>query len=150
MKISTGIFFAFGALMLWGISKRKFIKSLSFGFQKIDFNKKKKAIVVFFSVTNPTNQSLIIDSITGTLFMNGKEVATVTNFEAQKIASKGASTIRVDMKPSLSSIFIQIVNFFTAKKTTTKKTASKKVKAIFEGFANVQGSTFPIKSTLFG
>lgn len=137
-------FAALSAAALYFLSRKKqFVKSAVFTFEKLDFDLKKKKILVKLGILNPTGQTATINSVVGNLSVNGSPIATVENFEKMNISATGKSFLNLKLSPSVAGIWTVLKNFVKAKfKGTGKSTA------IFTGTANVNGVSIPINTKL--
>jgi len=142
IKVILGIGLVGG--LLWMVQRKKnFSAAARFSFKKLDFHMKQKKIVVYMGVMNPTGQSLNINAVTGDLFLDGKQMATVTSFEKQSIKPNQETTIRIFVAPNLVNLFSKVKNLISSKLKNTGK-----LKATFKGSANVEGTNFPINTSL--
>jgi len=132
------LFGGLGLIAYLYFSKKNFIKSTIWNFEGLNFNLKRKKILVKLSVLNPTGQSVNIKSIVGNLLLNNNVIATVESFINNRIEPNNKSTITLDLVPSGVGIFAQakIIIQAIAEK---KKIKGKKLSAIFQGSANVEG-----------
>jgi LEA14-like dessication related protein len=96
-------------------------------------------INVEMAVQNPTNSTIKIKSITGSLSLNNKYLANVSAFGDQTVAPNSESTLRLVARPSALGVFESVRELLTA--------PAGQVKAIFEGSANVDGIVVPITET---
>jgi LEA14-like dessication related protein len=91
------------------------------------------------AVQNPTNSTIKIKSITGSISLNNKYLANVSAFGDQTVAPNSESTLRLIARPSALGVFESVRELLTA--------PAGQVKAIFEGSANVDGIVVPITET---
>lgn len=140
-----------GTALLLGtyiFSKKKFADSVRFSFDKIKIQGKK--IFVTLGVSNPTNQSLTINSIVGDLILNGSTIAAVESFVTTTIKPNAKTFLQVQLIPSGLGILQQAKMFLLAalQKKNDKKKEKQKIASSFKGSANVQGNNFPINASL--
>lgn len=133
-----------GLGLLWVMSKRNFVKTTNWTFEKMQIDLKKKKIYVFLGVQNPTGQSLTINSIVGNLIINNSTVATIESYDKQKINPTSKSLIKLQLVPSAMGLFEQAKAVVLQLLSKGKKTAKQAIKSTFKGAANVEGTTFPI------
>jgi hypothetical protein len=86
---------------------------------------------------NPSGSSANLNSIVGSLFIKGNEVATVENFTKVTITPKSKSFIDLTITPSGLGILTTI-------KSLLKKGGLKNLSAEFKGNANIDGVTVPL------
>ena len=96
-------------------------------------------INVEMAVQNPTNQTVSIKSITGSLSVNGEYVANVSAFGEQIISPNTESILKLTARPSASGIFSSIRELLT--------TPMGQLTTTFTGSANVDGFVVPISET---
>lgn len=96
-------------------------------------------INVEMAVQNPTNQTVSIKSITGSLSVNGEYVANVSAFGEQVIQPNTESILKLTARPSASGIFSSIRELLT--------TPMGQLTTTFTGSANVDGFVVPISET---
>ncbi len=90
-------------------------------------------------VQNPTNQRIIIRSITGSVSVNGQFLADVSAFGDQIIERNKESSLVVNARTSALSILKTVRNILSQPIGTNKLT--------FDGQANVDGLVIPIQQT---
>lgn len=96
-------------------------------------------INVDFAVQNPTNQTVTIKSVTGSVSVNGEYLANVSAFGDQVIAPNSESMLRLTARPSAMGLFNSIRELLTS--------PAGQVNASFTGSANVDGLVVPIAET---
>lgn len=96
-------------------------------------------INIELAVQNPTNSTIKIKSITGSISVNGKYLANVSAFGDQTVAPNSESTLRLVARPSALGIFESVRELLTA--------PAGQVSATFQGSANVDGIVVPITET---
>lgn len=94
---------------------------------------------VDLAVANPTNQSIVIKSITGTINVQNADVATVSAFGDQRIAANSESILKLQARPNAIGIFE------TVRELLTRPVGSTSIK--FTGTANVDGLVVPISES---
>jgi len=86
---------------------------------------------VDLAVANPTNQAIIVKSITGTINVQGSAVANVSAFGDQRVAANSESILKLQARPSAVGVFE------TVRELLTRPVGSTSVS--FTGTANVDG-----------
>ena len=96
-------------------------------------------INVDMAVQNPTNQTITIKSITGSVSVNDKYLANVSAFGDQKVLPNQESILRLTARPSATGVFQSIREILTQPIGT--------IAASFQGTANVDGLVVPISES---
>ena len=96
-------------------------------------------INVEMAVQNPTNQTITIKSITGSVSVNDKYLANVSAFGDQKVLPNQESILRLTARPSATGVFQSIREILTQPIGT--------IAASFQGTANVDGIVVPISES---
>jgi hypothetical protein len=96
-------------------------------------------INVEMAVQNPTNQTITIKSITGSISVNDKYLANVSAFGDQKVLPNQESILRLTARPSATGVFQSI------REILTQPVGS--IAASFQGTANVDGLVVPISES---
>lgn len=96
-------------------------------------------INVEMAVQNPTNQTITIKSITGSVSVNDKYLANVSAFGDQKVLPNQESILRLTARPSATGVFQSI------REILTQPVGS--IAASFQGTANVDGLVVPISES---
>ena len=96
-------------------------------------------INVEMAVQNPTNQTITIRSITGSVSVNDKYLANVSAFGDQKVLPNQESILRLTARPSATGVFQSIRELLTQPVGT--------IAASFQGTANVDGLVVPISES---
>ena len=96
-------------------------------------------INVEMAVQNPTNQTITIKSITGSVSVNDKYLANVSAFGDQKVIPNSESILRLTARPSATGVFQSIRELLTQPVGT--------IAASFQGTANVDGIVVPISES---
>jgi hypothetical protein len=91
------------------------------------------------AVQNPTNQTITIKSITGSVSVNDKYLANVSAFGDQKVIPNSESILRLTARPSATGVFQSIRELLTQPVGT--------ISASFQGTANVDGIVVPISES---
>jgi LEA14-like dessication related protein len=96
-------------------------------------------INVVMAVQNPTNSTIVVKSITGSISVNNKYLANVSAFGDQTVSPNSESTLRLVARPSAFGVFESVRELLTA--------PAGQVSATFQGSANVDGIVVPITET---
>ena len=91
------------------------------------------------AVQNPTNQTITIKSITGSISVNDKYLANVSAFGDQKVLPNAESTLQLTARPSATGVFQSV------RELLTNPVGS--IKATFDGTANVDGLVVPVSES---
>jgi len=143
MKIGNII--AIGALGigLWFILRKKSVaSSAQFSFEKLDVDLRKQKIMMTLGVMNPSNGTITFNSVVGTLLLNNNQVATIESYDKKIIAPTAKTNIVLSLRPTLVGVFQTIKDLWKS------KLQGAKINAEFNGSANVDGITFPVKTKL--
>jgi hypothetical protein len=136
---------AFGiaaAAALYLYSKNRLVQSAKFSFEKLSFDIKKRKVNIVLGILNPTNTTATVNSIVGTLIVNGKEVANIENYVKIAVKPKNKSLLPLTITPSALGIFQLLKDY------VSKKTRGQKASATFNGTANVGGTSLPLNISL--
>ncbi len=96
-------------------------------------------INVDMAVQNPTNQTITIKSITGSVSVNDKYLANVSAFGDQTVLPNSESILRLTARPSALGVFESVRELLTQPIGSTR--------ASFQGTANVDGLVVPISES---
>ena len=96
-------------------------------------------INVEMAVQNPTNQTITIKSITGSISVNDKYLANVSAFGDQKVLPNSESVLRLTARPSAVGVFQSVREILMQPIGTSS--------ASFQGTANVDGIVVPISES---
>ena len=96
-------------------------------------------INVEMAVQNPTNQTINIKSITGSVSVNDKYLANVSAFGDQKVLPNSESVLRLTARPSAVGVFQSVREILMQPIGTSS--------ASFQGTANVDGIVVPISES---
>jgi len=136
---------AFGiaaAAAIYLYSKNRLVQSAKFSFEKLSFDIQKRKVNIVLGILNPTSTTATVNSIVGTLIINGKEVANVENYTKIAVKPKNKSLLPLTITPSAMGIF-QLIKDFIKSKTKGQKATAK-----FTGTANVGGTSLPLNISL--
>ena len=96
-------------------------------------------INVELAVQNPTNTTIKIKSITGSISVNDRFLANVSAFGDQTVGPNSESMLRLVARPSALGVFESVRELLNA--------AAGQVSVTFSGSANVDGIVVPITET---
>ena len=134
-------------LLIGGAAALFFISRFRFG-QKAVFNLRSlrpggtlfaPVFNVDLAVSNPTNQAIVIKSITGTVNVKGSAVANVSAFGDQRVAANSESILKLQARPSAVGVFE------TVRELLKQPVGSTSVS--FTGTANVDGIVVPVSES---
>ena len=130
-----------GAAALFFLSRFRFGQRASFSLRGLRPGGSLFAPVfnVDLAVANPTNQAIIIKSITGTIKVQSADVATVSAFGDQRIAANSESILKLQARPNAIGVFE------TVRELLTRPVGSTSVS--FTGTANVDGLVVPVSES---
>lgn len=144
MKLNNLIGLGLGAAVIYFLlGKKNLAKSATFSFEKMGIDLRNKKIKLSLGANNPTNSSATLKSIIGNLYLAGKQVASVESFNTVQILPNAKTIVTIDVRPSLAGIWSTIKTILQ-----NKGKSAAALKATFEGTANVDGISFPIKTAL--
>ncbi len=88
---------------------------------------------------NPTNQRIVVKSISGTVYVNDKYLANVSSFGDQVIAGNSESILKLTARPSGLGVFQSVRELLS--------TPIGQIQVRFSGSANVDGINVPIEES---
>jgi hypothetical protein len=97
---------------------------LSFTPKSVDLDKTNKTLKVTFSVLNPTNKAVNIQSLFGTVYADDKAIGTIEQGKGFKITKLGRSDVSLPIKPNvvgLTSFLAKAILMKKARKVPTLK-----------------------------
>lgn len=125
------------------VAKKTMSKVMSFTLNGVSIDWKKLKISITMGVQNPSSGSAKLNSLVGSLFVDKKEVATITSFTPVQIQANQVTILKLDLKPSLVGIFGSLKKIIKSKGNSLKNLGAE-----FRGNANVDGFTFPVNTVL--
>jgi len=130
-----------GAAALYFLSRLQFGQKAQFFLRSVkpSGSPLRPVINVEMAVQNPTNSTITIKSITGSISVNDKYLANVSAFGDQKVLPNQESIIKLTARPSAIGIFESVRELLTSPIGTTV--------ASFQGTANVDGIVVPISES---
>jgi LEA14-like dessication related protein len=130
-----------GAAALYFIARYRFSQKANFLLRSVKPTGTilQPTVTVEIAVQNPTNQRIILKSISGSLFINDKYLANVSSFGDQIIAGNSESIVKVTARPSAVGVFQSV------RELLSKPIGTMQVR--FSGTANVDGINIPIDQT---
>lgn len=142
MNVKSLAAFGIAAAAIYFFSKSRLVKSAKFSFEKLSFDIKKRKVNIVLGILNPTSSTATVNSIVGTLSVNGKDVANIENYTKIAVKPKNKSLLPLTITPSALGIFQLLKDY------VSKKTRGQKATAIFTGTANVGGTSLPLNISL--
>jgi hypothetical protein len=131
------------AAALYFLSKGSAAKKLQVYFKDIQIGEIKGLkipdIYARFSISNPSNNKLTIDGISGQIFLNGNLFTTVSNFEKMTILPNTNTFYTVKLVTPSISAFYAVYNLI-------KKKQSAEIE--FKGSINTMGIVLPIDESV--
>jgi hypothetical protein len=97
----------------------------------------KRTLTLNFAVQNASNGSVNLRSITGEIYVNGKQIADFSNFKDQRISARSESPVSVNV--SLSASILQLL--------FTKGWLKQGVNYQIKGISNIDNITAPFTYT---
>ena len=94
-------------------------------------------LLIDFQIDNPTNQTGTISAISGEVYVNDKSIADFSSFGDQIIKAKSSSPLRIEARPTLSTLTL----------LTTKGWMKKGLSYKIKGSANLDGIVAPFEYT---
>lgn len=125
--------------------KMNFAKSLVFRLSDVkpDGSLKDPKVIISINVSNPSNQRANIKAVTGTLYLDDREISVINTSTSQIIEPQTDSILRIVAKPQIIGIALLLKDLFTK---STKRKLNKVFK--FVGNVNVDGVLLPINETI--
>jgi len=130
-----------GAGAWFFLRKGSTAKNTSWRFGGFSADWKKKVLNVTLIAGNPTGASLTVQALTGDVYLSGKPIASISNFESQTIQPNAESPIKLRLRPNLLGLGA------TVKALVSQGADALRGKLRFIGAARVQGITLPIDTT---
>ncbi len=132
-----------GGVALWLLTRLSLGKKLLFNFSGVKPKGKllNPILEITLSVQNPSNQRATINSISGTLFLDGREISNISSFKQQTIIPNAETFITIDARPGLIGVANIVKDIFGRDK-------SKSYKFRFTGSANVDNIVIPIDNEI--
>lgn len=96
-------------------------------------------IQAIFSLQNPSSQSITINSLVGSLSVNGKYLANLTSFQKLTIPKNGQIDLPININAGLIDVIKTVVSLLKSKSTIT---------ANFDGNVNAEGFVIPVKQNI--
>ena len=135
MKKSWIYIVLIGGAIAYFYGKRKLQQTIKFSFESFKLSGTK--IIIRLGMLNPSRSSATLNSVVGSLFVKGNEIATIENFTKTTITPLSKSFVDLTITPSALGVLSSLKSLF-------KKGGFKNLSAQFTGNANIDGVTFPI------
>jgi LEA14-like dessication related protein len=130
-----------GLLGFWAY--KKYITVVNLLFVPRGFDLAQNGFTVALGVQNTSNQSLQYNSFAGTLYINGSQVANVSDFSSKMIAANAETPLSFVISPNILGLAQQVISQL---QTGTAGVQS----ASLTGVANVSGQQYPVNVNLLG
>lgn len=96
-------------------------------------------ILAVFTLQNPTSTQVTINSIVGDIYVNGEDVANVTEFNKLIIKGNSQNDLTVNVHVGVLSAAKLLLNYFNT---------GRKINANFQGTVNAEGFAIPVNESL--
>jgi LEA14-like dessication related protein len=125
--------------------KMNFAKSLVFRLSDVkpDGSLKDPKVIISVNVSNPSNQKANVKAVTGTLYLDDREISIINTTTFQIIEPQSDSVIRIVAKPQLIGIAMLIKDLLSKSKRNKIDKTFK-----FIGNVNVDGVLLPINESI--
>ncbi len=132
-----------GGVALWLLTRYSLGKKLLFNFSGVRPKGKltNPILEIQIAAQNPTNQRATINSISGTLYLDGKQISNISSFTQQMILPNSETILTIEARPGLLGIVNIISDVFGRNK-------SKNYTFRFSGSANVDNIVVPIDNEI--
>jgi LEA14-like dessication related protein len=144
MKNKTFLFIGLAtAAVIYLLTKKSAAKNLKVYFNSLKLDKSKgiaiPTVKASFRIVNPTSSSLSVDSIAGDIYINNKQLSSVSNTDKFTIPANSESYYDVNVK---TGIFTALQTIYSLLKD------KKRMSVTFDGAINSGGFLLPIKETI--
>jgi len=125
--------------------KMNFAKSLVFRLSDVkpDGSLKDPKVIISVNVSNPSNQKANVKAVTGTLYLDNREISVINTTTFQIIEPQSDSIIRIVAKPQIIGIAFLIKDLLSKSKRNKIDKTFK-----FIGNVNVDGVLLPINESI--
>lgn len=96
------------------------------------------ALLLEFEFQNPSSAVINVRSVVGSVYLNGADIANVSNFTHQRIEGNSASRITVTVRPSVMGVLQFLANAVKTKLAAT---------VAFRGDINADGLIIPVSQS---
>lgn len=137
--MKNAIFYAGGAILaaIFFFRKAAVASSAKLLFRDVKLNVPNRRVELNFSVQNASGGAATLRAITGEVFVNNKQIADFSNFNAQRIAARSESPLKINAQ--LSAGLLSLL--------TQKGWLKGSVNYTIKGIANFDGITQPFTFT---
>lgn len=97
-------------------------------------------IQAIFTLQNPTSQQIQINSLVGSLFVNGKHLSNISSFQKITVPGNNEIDLPINIKTGIVDAVRNVVSLLKNKK--------QKLSVTFEGNVNAENFLIPIKETI--
>lgn len=128
-------------ILLYYFSKAKAAALINYNINSVALNFKgiTPVLKILLNVQNVTNESIIINSMTGNLFIDNTNVGSISNFNQTLIANNSQSVYEIVVSLNLLGVVSDLINLIT-----NHSGISKTVQIVAN--ANVEGLIIPINA----
>lgn len=142
MKLTYLLPIGAGAVALYFWSKAQAGKNIKVYLSGLSIGKGKAIPDIFakFRIVNGSNTPVTIQSIVGDLFVNDRQLASVSNTERFDIPGNKEVFYSVKVSPNIFTILSIVTNLIKAK---------QRIKVTFNGTVNTTGLVIPINETIY-
>lgn len=127
-----------GMGIVYAISKKRAGEKLNTVFSKLKFGSGKLQLI--FLLQNPSSTSIVLNSLVGDLYINGKAISNLTSFQKITIPPNNQVELPITVKPSLTDLVTFLIGLF--------KNKSKNIEAEFRGNVNAEDFVIPINQKI--
>jgi LEA14-like dessication related protein len=143
MKLTYLLPIGAGAVALYFWSKAQAGKNIKVYLSGLSLSKGTNAIPDIFTkfrIVNGSNTPVTLKSIVGDVYVNDKQIASVSNTDSFLIPSNKEVYYSVKLSPNVFTILTIVTNLIKAK---------QRIKVTFSGTINTTGVMIPINETIF-
>ena len=143
MKFSYLLPIGAGAVALYFWSKAQAGKNIKVYLSGVSLGRGSNVIPDIFAkfrIVNGSNTPITLKSIVGDLFVNDKQIASVSNTESFDIPANKEVFYSVKVSANVLSLISIVTNLIKAK---------QRIKVAFNGTINTTGLTIPIEQTIY-
>lgn len=143
-KSSLVITAILGAVALFFYSRMASAKSIKVYFDSLDIGKIKgftlPEMLAKFRIVNPSNTPLSITALAGDIYVNDKQLASISQNEKLEIPAKQEVIYKVKISTPVLSVLPILISLVRKK---------QKIKVTYSGSVNSSGVLIPIEDTIY-
>lgn len=133
------------ALVGWSyISKANAGKKIQVAFRTLKLLSTKgfslPTIQAVFTLQNPSSQQIQINSLVGSLFVNGQHLSNISSFEKITIPANNEIDYAINIKTGIIDVVKNVISILKMK--------NKKFTVTFDGNINAENFLIPVKETI--